>query len=64
MNEQYYPYGQEPEHKNELAPVTQDEEQPVSETIYRYKRVDNGAIPKDPVKKEKKPRGSGKRMDC
>ena len=61
MNEQYYPYGQEPEHKNELAPVTQDEEQPVSETIYRYKRVDNGAIPKDPVKKEKKPRGSGKK---
>lgn len=60
MNEEYYPYGQEPEHKNELVRVTQDDAQPVSETAYRYKRVDNGAIPKDPVKKEKRPRKPGK----
>ena len=59
MNEEYYPYGQEPEHKNELKPVAQDDGQSVSENIYRYKRVDNGAIPRDPVKKEKKPRNPG-----
>lgn len=59
MNEEYYPYGQEPEHKNELKPVVQDDGQSVSENIYRYKRVDNGAIPRDPVKKEKKPRKPG-----
>ena len=60
MNEEYYPYGQEPEHKNMLESVQPEEGQSVSDSAYRYRRVDNGAIPKDPVKKEKKPGKSGK----
>lgn len=65
MNEEYYRYDHE-QHTGQddsLVDVRQNNGADAAgqDGVYRYKRVDNGAIPQEPVKKVKKPKQPGQK---